>query len=502
MNLIGKNITKVFPGTIALNKVNVAFESGKVHALVGKNGSGKSTLLKIFAGVYTQTEGEILLDGERMTFSSPTDALKKGIATVYQELSLIPSLSVMENILINKMPSKRGWINWSEARTVVQKLLDEMHIENISPDEKVENLSIWQMQMLEIAKAVSYNPKVLFLDEPTSSLARAEVESLFQVIRELKKKNIIIIYVSHKLDELWEVCDTCTVLRDGKYIGSAELNALSHGELIKMMFGSINISRRPNDLIHSDKIVLSVNNLNRKGKFRNISFDLHQGEILGIAGMLGSGRTELLKSVFGADPFDSGQIEINGKVFTKTSIHKMKKQGLAYISEDRKQEGLILDASIGDNLCYASLDDLSNRLGIINRVKKKKYIASQIQDLQIKVTNDTLPVHSLSGGNQQKIVVGNWLNTNPSIIFFDEPSKGIDINAKQQIFKIMWEASRRGISSIMISTELEELLEVCHRILIMRHGILTGEINNPESTENDTLYTLCMGGIINENQKN
>lgn len=490
--LEARNITKVFPGTVALDDVSVSFDSGKVHAIVGKNGSGKSTLLKIISGAQQATSGVLILDGKEVKISSTTDAFKDGIATVYQELSLVPTLSVTENILLGRMPMKYGMIDWNAANTQVKNLLQELSID-IPVTAKVSSLSMWQRQMIEIAKAMSFNPKVLQLDEPTSSLARHEVAALFKMVRKLKEKDVIITYVSHKLQELWEIADDCTVIRDGKYIGKKDMSELSHRELIDMMFGDTQVQSRPDDLMVSDEVVLKVNNLTREGIFEDVSFELHKGEVLGIAGMLGSGRTELLKSIFGADKFDSGTVEFGGQVINKhhSSLKKMKSLGMALTPEDRKTEGLVLMSSINRNLVYASLDSLS-KFGFMNEKKEKEYIDRQVKDLQIKVASTALPVMSLSGGNQQKVVVGNWLNTNPSVMFFDEPSRGIDVAAKQQIFKIMWDQSRKGISSVMVSSELEELLEVCQRILIMCEGKIVGEVN-PDEVQTNELYALCMG---------
>ena len=495
--LEARNITKVFPGTVALDDVSVSFDSGKVHAIVGKNGSGKSTLLKIISGAQQATSGVLILDGKEVKIASTTDAFKDGIATVYQDLSLVPTLSVTENILLGRMPMKYGMIDWNAANTQVKNLLQELSID-IPVTAKVSSLSMWQRQMIEIAKAMSFNPKVLQLDEPTSSLARHEVAALFKMVRKLKEKDVIITYVSHKLQELWEIADDCTVIRDGKYIGKKDMKELSHRELIDMMFGDTQVQSRPDDLMVSDDVVLKVNNLTREGKFENVSFELHKGEVLGIAGMLGSGRTELLKSIFGADKFDSGTVEFGGQVINKhhSSLKKMKSLGMALTPEDRKTEGLVLMSSINRNLVYASLGVLS-KFGFMNEKKEKEYIDRQVKDLQIKVASTSLPVTSLSGGNQQKVVVGNWLNTNPSVMLFDEPSRGIDVAAKQQIFKIMWDQSRKGISSIMVSSELEELLEVCQRILIMCEGKIVGEVN-PDEIQTNELYALCMGDVPEE----
>lgn len=495
--LEARNITKVFPGTVALDDVSVSFDSGKVHAIVGKNGSGKSTLLKIISGAQQATSGVLILDGQEVKITSTTDAFKDGIATVYQELSLIPTLSVTENILLGRMPMKYGMIDWNAANSQVKSLLQELCID-IPVTAKVSTLSMWQRQMIEIAKAMSFNPKVLQLDEPTSSLARHEVAALFKMVRKLKEKDVIITYVSHKLQELWEIADDCTVIRDGKYIGKKDMSELTHRELIDMMFGDTQVQTRPDDLMVSDEVVLKVNNLSREGLFENVSFELHKGEVLGIAGMLGSGRTELLKSIFGADKFDSGTVEFGGQTINKhhSSLKKMKSLGMALTPEDRKTEGLVLMSSINRNLVYASLGALS-KFGFMNEKKEKQYIDRQVKELQIKVASTALPVTSLSGGNQQKVVVGNWLNTNPTVMLFDEPSRGIDVAAKQQIFRIMWDQSRKGVSSIMVSSELEELLEVCQRILIMCEGKIVGEVD-PDKISTNELYALCMGDSSGE----
>ena len=359
-----RNIVKQYPGTLALNDVSVSFESGKVHALIGKNGCGKSTLLKIFAGAVNPTSGQILINGEPVSFHNPNDAFAKGISTVYQELSLIPGMSVAENILMGRLPMKGKFVDWKKTYLVADQLLKEMNI-NISSHEMIYNLSTWKCQMIEIAKGMSSNPKVLLLDEPTSSLAQNEIQTLFKMIRELKKKkDVIIIYVSHQLQELWEIADTCTVLRDGNLIGTAEINDLNHKDLISMMFGDIKIQMRPEGLEVAEEIVLSVKGLSRKAHFENVSFSLRKGEILGIAGMLGSGRTELLRSIFGADRLDGGEIIFNGKKITSPNPIKMKREGFAMTPEDRKREGLVQIMSIRNNLCSASLEKIAPGLFI------------------------------------------------------------------------------------------------------------------------------------------
>jgi len=489
-----EKVSKAFPGTLALDSVSCEFESGKVNALVGKNGSGKSTLVKIINGAHQPSGGRILLDGEPLVCESPADAQRQGIATVYQELSLVPGLTVAENILMGRFAMHGKLVNWKQTYEEAEKILRDMKIE-IDPREQVSNLSMWQCQMVEIAKAMSSHPKVLLLDEPTSSLAQHETQILFALIRELKKRDVIILYISHRLQELWEICDTCCVLRDGIFAGKInDMRTATHKELLSLMFGDTTVNDKPRDLMVSDEVVLQVDGLTRGSAFRNVGFTLRRGEVLGIAGMLGAGRSELLRAIFGIDPFESGTIRVDGKEIHRVTPEIMKDLGFGMTPEDRKFEGLIQIQSIKNNLCAASLKKLSGRM-FMRRGAETEAAERQVKDLQIKVADVDQPVTSLSGGNQQKVVVGNWLNTSPKIMLFDEPSRGIDVNAKQQIFEIIWALSRAGVSSIVVSSELEELIEVCQRILIMRGGRITGEIMASD-IKIDQLYSVCMGGTL------
>lgn len=489
-----EGIVKDYPGTRALDDVTVSFESGKVHAFLGKNGSGKSTLVKVFSGAIQPTTGKFFLDDKELHFSSPTDAFDQGIATVYQELSLVPYLSVAENIYLGRLPKKGGRIDWKKVYKMAGELLEKMGVD-IDPHEKVFRLSMWQCQVVEITKAMSFSPKVLMLDEPTSALAHNETQSLFRVVRTLRDQGVAIIYISHRLQEIWEIADTVTVLRDGKFIGKKNVSELDHKGVINMMFGDVEIKVRPADLQVQDEVVLRVDHLTRAGKFDDVSFDLKKGEVLGIAGMLGAGRTELLRSLFGVDGYDSGSIELGGrKIDRRATPEQMKRLGVGLTPEERKNQGVILIHSIRDNLCNACLDKVSDH-HIINRKRRDEFAQRQVEDLQIKIPGLMTSVGALSGGNQQKVVIGNWLNTDPSIMMYDEPSRGIDVNAKQQIFQIMWDQSRKGVSSIFVSSELEELIEVCHRILIMHMGRIIGEVY-PENLTIEQLYADCMGGKI------
>lgn len=491
LQIKAEHLTKDYPGTRALDDISISFQSGKVNALVGKNGSGKSTLVKIFAGAVSPTSGNIYLNDEKLTFNSTSDANAKGIVTVYQEMSLVPGLSVAENIFLGRLPKKHGIIDWKKTYDMAGDLLQKMKVD-INPRETLFRLSMWQMQVVEITKALSFNPKVIMLDEPTSALAQHEVQSLFDAVRALRDQGVVVIYVTHKLQELPQIADTVSVLRDGRLMGTVQMKEVKHKDIIDMMFGEVKTQSRPKDIKVQDEVIMEVKGLSREGWYQDVNFKLKKGEVLGIAGMLGSGRTELLRGIFGADPVDSGEVIVEGVSYKNAGLRTMKKAGIGLTPENRKLEGLILIHSILDNLCYASIN-LTSRHTIEDKPKRMSFGLKQVRELEIKVPDVNAACNSLSGGNQQKVVVGNWLNTNQKIMLYDEPSRGIDVNAKQQIFEIMWAQARKGISSIFVSTELEELLEVCHRILIMRHGMIVDEIN-PDTTNINELYEICMRG--------
>ena len=487
-----QNLTKVYPGTVALKDFSAAFSGGNVYALLGKNGSGKSTLVKCISGAIQPTAGKMFINGKPLQPKSPMDAFAQGIAIVYQELSLIRDLSVAENILLGRYFKKgpnQSIIDWEKTNQKAAEILKSLRID-IPVAKTVRSLSVGQQQMIEIAKAMSFNPSVLILDEPTSALAQHEIESLFEVVRNLKSRGVIIIFITHKLHEIQAISDYVTVVRDGRLVGTVTAREATPKKIVEMMFGEVRQLTRPTDLNVSADVVLEVRNLARQHKFSNINFKLYKGEILGIAGMLGSGRSELLRAIFGADPFDSGEIVINQRKFTRSDIITMKKMGMAMTPENRKEEGLVQILSIRENLSMACMDMIALR-GFLNKKMQDPYIEQQINNLQIKTSSPERPVSSLSGGNQQKVVIGNWLNAKPQVVIFDEPSRGVDVQAKQQIFQIMWDLSREGLSSLFVSTELEELLEVCSRVLIMKHGKIEREVF-PENVSLDEIYSLCM----------
>ncbi|MHC4248707.1 MAG: sugar ABC transporter ATP-binding protein [Planctomycetota bacterium] len=486
-------IRKEYPGTVALDDVSVSFEGGKVHALIGKNGAGKSTLVKVLAGAVRPTSGHILLDGREVAFASPQDAFDEGLATVYQELSLVPDLSVAENILLGRLPKKKGrWgipgglvIDWPEVFERARSILARMQVD-IDVTLKVAELGVAQQQIVEIAKGMSFDPSVIMLDEPTSALARHETASLFELIRKLAAGGVAILYITHRLQELHLIADSVTVLRDGRHVGTVDIDEATPEAIVHMMFGEVVPKERPADLVAGDAPVMEVRGLAREGKFHDVSFTLREGEVLGIAGLLGSGRTELLKAIFGAEPFDRGEIVLGGRSVRAATPAKMKGMGLAFTPEDRKAEGLVQVLSTRANICMAGLARF-----VTTSAAERAVAEEYVDKLGITAPDVENPVSSLSGGNQQKVVVAKWLNTSPEVILFDEPTRGIDVQAKQQIFQIMWDLSRRGISSVFVSSELEELVEVCHRILIMKQGTIVGEVA-PEDVTADELTVRCM----------
>ncbi|MCP4723869.1 MAG: sugar ABC transporter ATP-binding protein [bacterium] len=488
-----KNIRKEYPGTVALDDLSLTFRPGEVHALIGKNGAGKSTAVKILSGAVMPTSGKITLNNNEIILNSPSEAISMGISTVYQEMSLIPDLTIAENILFGRLPGKNKLgltiIDWDSVFTDAEKILKSMKID-LNVRMKVSQLDVAKQQIIEIAKAMSYKPRVLMLDEPTSALAHHEVQELFRLIKELRSKGVIIIYISHRLQELQEIADVVSVLRDGKLTGSLQIDEAVTERISELMFGEEVTRSAPLSYERSDDPVLEVNNLSIKSRLFDVSFKVYKGEVLGIAGLLGSGRSELLRAVFGADPIDSGEIIITGTGVSDPTPEKVKKLGLGMTPENRKEEGLIQVLSVSDNLSLACLDRISNN-GIINRKDNRELISKNIDELHIAVSDTGQPVNTLSGGNQQKVVIGNWLNTEPGIMFFDEPTRGIDVQAKQQIFRIIKDLSRKGISSVFVSTELEELLEVCNRVIVLQKGRIVSELST-EGLKLETLFESCM----------
>ncbi|MGB2960156.1 MAG: sugar ABC transporter ATP-binding protein [Bacteroidota bacterium] len=487
------SLCKDYPGTRALDDVSIRFDGGRVHALVGKNGAGKSTLVKIFAGAIPPTSGSVAINGASATFSSPRDALRQGIVAVYQELSLVPELTVAENILLGRMPHRSGpWnfaIDREEAYSAAQAALSRLGVD-LDVKKKARTLGVAQQQFVEIAKAMSYKPAVLMLDEPTSALSHKEAEHLFDIIRTLASQGVVLLYITHRLQEIYRIADTVSVLRDGKLVGSVSKADVTPENLAKMMFGDVVKISRSAEALPALEPLLKVEHLSRHAAFRDVSFTLYKGEVLGIAGLLGSGRTELLRSLFGADPPQRGHLMLDGKRIQPENPAMMKSLGVVLTPENRKEEGLIQILSTRANICLASQQRVA-RGGFTTRTRERVWAGPLMQTVGLVARDIEAPVSSLSGGNQQKVVVGKWVGTEPRVILMDEPTRGIDVQAKRQMFEIIWALSKRGISSLVVSSELEELLEVCHRILIMKKGQIASDVL-PSETSLERLFSLCL----------
>ncbi len=489
-----RNVSKRFGPTLALDTFTHGFAPGRVNALMGKNGSGKSTLVKIMAGIIRPTTGEVLLNGEVCGFERPQEAFDAGIVTVHQELSLVPGLSIGENIFLGRLPHRErlgvSVVDWATLHDRAGALLADMGLQ-LDPRRPVSTLSVGQAQVVEIVKAMSYRPRVLLLDEPTSALASREVSQLFALIRRLRERGVTMVYITHRMSELFEVCDTCTVLRDGVHIGTAEMADTTREEIVRMMFGADAHATRParRPILRTTPL-LEVEGLGRRNHFEDVSFKLYRGEVLGLAGLLGSGRTEILRAIFGADRADAGRVRLDGRDMTGATPRAMRAAGLGYTPENRKEVGLVQMLPTADNLCMASLGRIASR-GVISRHQERPYVERQVADLAIKAGPLENPVSSLSGGNQQKVVIGKWMNTEPEVMFFDEPSRGVDVHAKRQIFDIIWKKAAAGLAAIFVSTELEEVLEVADRILVVRNGRIVAEIDPAGMNLND-LYGMCM----------
>lgn len=479
------HITKRFPGVLALSNVDFALRKGEVHALLGENGAGKSTLMKILSGVYQPDEGNIIFEDQAVSFANPLSAQKAGITIIHQEFNLFPELTVEDNIFIGRefCKNNRWRLDEKQQRQAAIDILQKLNL-NIAPDTLVADLTVAQQQMVEIAKAISVNAKILIMDEPTAALTETEIDSLFQVTRLLKEQGTGIVYISHRLEELALIADRATVMRDGQFIATVDYDAVKISDLIAMMvgrdLGNIYPRREP---LSQQKPVLEVSGLTRKGVLNNIDFTLHQGEILGFAGLMGAGRTELARAIFGADPIDSGTITLNGKVTVVKDIPDAIKQGISYLTEDRKKEGLALGLSVERNIMLGNYPEYSDRYGNVDSKRCQQTSQEQVKALRIKTPHLEQAALNLSGGNQQKIIIARWVCKDTDILIFDEPTRGIDVGAKLEIYELMNRLVAKGKSIIMISSELPEVLGMCDRILVMRSGRITGELASDDATQ-------------------
>lgn len=486
-----RQITKSFPGVLALNNVSFACRRGEVHALVGENGAGKSTLMKILAGAFQPDGGQIVLNGRPVQLRHPNEAQAHGISIIYQDFNLLPHLSVMENIFIGNEPRTRaGLLDWRAMRRQAQALLNRLGV-SLDLQARVGRLTVAQQQMVEIAKALSREAAIVVMDEPSAVLAGHELERLFEIINTLKNQQVTIIYISHRLDEVFYIADRVTVLKDGQWMHTSDVTEVSKPQLISLMVGrTLDETFPPRAPTNGDSpVVLEVRQLSRRGQLEDVSFTLHQGEILGLAGMVGSGCTAVARAIFGADPVDNGAILLDGQPVQTGQPRRAIKAGLAFVPEDRKSQGLVMIMSVRKNVTLPILNRLQS-LGWLNKSQERTIVQNSINELAIKTPDPDQQVQYLSGGNQQKVVLAKWLATRPRVVILDEPTHGIDVGAKAEIYGIMRQLAASGTAILMLSSELPEIIGMSDRILVMRSGRITGELAGSEATE-EKILTLA-----------
>ncbi|PDT17313.1 D-xylose ABC transporter ATP-binding protein [Rhizobium sp. J15] len=481
--LSAEGVRKEFPGVIALDDVQFRLKRASVHALMGENGAGKSTLMKILAGIYTPDKGDIRLKGAEIRLKSPLDALENGIAMIHQELNLMPFMTVAENIWIRREPKNRfGFVDHGAMRRMTEELFARLNIA-LDPEIEVRHLSVANRQMVEIAKAVSYNSDVLIMDEPTSALTEREVEHLFRIIRDLRSQGIGIVYITHKMNELFEIADEFSVFRDGRYIGTHASTEVTRDDIIRMMVGREITQMFPKEEVPIGEVVLSVKDLCLNGVFRDVSFEVRAGEILGVAGLVGSGRSNVAETLFGVTPASSGSVELFGKPVNIASPTDAIRHQMAFLTEDRKDTGCLLILDILENMQIAVLQDRYVKGGFVQQGALEATCEDMAKRLRVKTPNLYERVENLSGGNQQKVLIGRWLLTHPKILILDEPTRGIDVGAKAEIHRLVTEMARNGVAIIMISSEMPEVLGMSDRIMVMHEGRVTGFLNRDEATQ-------------------
>ncbi len=487
-----KKIVKRFPGVLAVNKGHLDLRAGEVHCLVGENGAGKSTLMKILAGAQPMDSGEILLSGEPIHIHSPHHAQQLGVSMIYQEFNLSPYLSVAENIFLGREPrlGPTPFINWSRMYGDAREILGRIRV-NLDVRKPVNECSVAQQQMVEIAKALSFNSKIIVMDEPSATLTEHELDALFELIRGLKQQGIGMIYISHRLEEIFEIGDRVTVMRDGEYIGTNNVSEMTRDKIIHMMVGRELTEEFPKESFQLGEEQFRVEKIAREGAFKDVSFCLNAGEIVGLTGLVGAGRTEVARAIFGADRLDAGQIYLQGRPVRVRSPQDAIRQGIGLLTEDRKNQGLVLGMTVRENTTLANLASLVKFM-FVNRSREREVTQGYIAELRIKTPSIEQVVQNLSGGNQQKVVLAKWLFTKSRVLIFDEPTRGIDVGAKVEIYRLMNELVREGVCVLMISSELPEVLGMCDRILVMHEGRLAGELAHEDATQ-EQIMQLATG---------
>lgn len=495
-----RDISKTFGTVKALTGVSLVAYGGEVHALMGENGAGKSTLMKILSGAFVSDKGgEVFIAGQAMPTGNPKIAKAHGIAVIYQELSLAPNLTVAENIFLGNERATRGVVNRGAMQRETQPILDRLGLD-FGPSTMVSSLSLGERQMVEIARALSTNARIIVMDEPTTALSSRETERLFEVIAALKEDNIAIIYISHRMEEIYRLADRCSVLRDGQYIGTLEKDELSAERLISMMVGrelSTFYTKEHHPDAASSDVVMAVEHLGDGNKVKGCSFEVHRGEVLGIAGLVGSGRTELARLIYGADKATSGRVMLHGKEVTPKSPAEALEKGIVYLTEDRKQLGLFLEMSISDNINMCVMEEDAGAVGLRNFSTARKRSDKAFGSLSIKAPSAAVTVGSLSGGNQQKVLLARLLEAKPEVIVLDEPTRGVDVGAKSEIYRLIDDLAANGLAIVMISSELPEIIGVSDRVLVMREGEIAGEITaNPDRPiEQEAIMRLSTGSV-------
>ncbi|MBU9711230.1 sugar ABC transporter ATP-binding protein [Evansella tamaricis] len=493
MEVIMKGINKSFSGVQVLKGAGIHVKEKEIHALMGENGAGKSTLMKILSGVYTKQEGLIEINGQEQHFHSIKDSENKKIAFIHQELNVLNEMSIVENMFLGKeIKKKLGLVNNKEMTKIAKEKLHLLGLD-VDPTILVKDISVGKRQLVEIAKALLMDAELIIMDEPTAALTDKEIDLLFEIIRNLKNKGVSFIYISHRMEEIFHLCDTITVMRDGSFVGQKDTKDTSFDEIVSMMVGYSLDDRFPRVEIDPGNIVLSVKDLNLNGKFKDVSFDVREGEILGFSGLMGSGRTDVMHAIFGSIPFDSGTISINQKKVQINSPIQAKKNGIGFITEDRKNEGLILSFSVAENTILPSLKNFTEKK-LIKESKITGKVAEYIKKLNVRTPNQTIETNKLSGGNQQKIVIAKWLMTDPKILILDEPTRGVDVGAKKEIYEIINHLKKQGVAIIVVSSELPEVLGICDRIAVMHEGVLKKIFTRLDATQEKIMEYATGGG--------
>ena len=495
MKIEMQKICKAFGQNQVLKDAGFQLGDGEVHALMGENGAGKSTLMKILTGVYTRDSGTVIVDGTEVVYKNPQEAEKAGIVFIHQELNVLFDLTVEENLFLGKeLTMFPGICNRKAMRKKAEETLQMLGVK-IPANKVMSELSVGQQQMIEICKALMVEAKVIIMDEPTAALTQSETKVLFEVIHNLRKRGVSIVYISHRMEEIFELCDRITVLRDGSYVGTKDIAKTDMNEIVKMMIGREIGERYPTRDFAIGKEIFRVEGLTKKGVFENVSFSVHAGEVLGVSGLMGAGRTEIMQAIFGNLPYEEGSLYIENQKCQIRNPEQAINLGIGFITEDRKSEGLMLEETIQKNIALANLDSISNRFGVLNGKAEDDLIAKAIQELHIRCTGPQHECNNLSGGNQQKVVIAKWIYTSPKILIFDEPTRGVDIGAKKEIYNIINELAEKGVAIIMVSSELPEVLGMSDRIMVVREGKVRGIISREEADQEKTM-TLATGGNI------